>query len=183
VYITVKRNWFAVMPEFSAMGEKGSVLDVPDMRDGSVPTENRSLARNSRQTALDRAGVFLVRRRRIPFEPLPPAIQRTVHRTRYTYFYHISPDSVKLAGMKPARNKSSAACFWLCSFSSLSRARAAPVLPMNEQESRLPLVAIVGPTASGKSALGVWLAERLAAKWWPAIHGSCIGIRCWHGQA
>jgi len=32
---------------------------------------------------------------------------------------------------------------------------------MNEHESRLPLVAIVGPTASGKSALGVWLAERL----------------------
>ena len=31
---------------------------------------------------------------------------------------------------------------------------------MNPQEE-LPLVAIVGPTASGKSALGVWLAERL----------------------
>jgi tRNA dimethylallyltransferase len=35
---------------------------------------------------------------------------------------------------------------------------------MNEQESRLPLVAIVGPTASGKSALGVWLAERLGGE-------------------
>jgi tRNA dimethylallyltransferase len=35
---------------------------------------------------------------------------------------------------------------------------------MNQQESRLPLVAIVGPTASGKSALGVWLAERLGGE-------------------
>jgi tRNA dimethylallyltransferase len=35
---------------------------------------------------------------------------------------------------------------------------------MNELESRLPLVAIVGPTASGKSALGVWLAERLGGE-------------------
>jgi tRNA dimethylallyltransferase len=31
---------------------------------------------------------------------------------------------------------------------------------MNPQTSELPLVAVVGPTASGKSALGVWLAER-----------------------
>ena len=35
---------------------------------------------------------------------------------------------------------------------------------MNESESRLPLVAIVGPTASGKSSLGVWLAERLGGE-------------------
>jgi tRNA dimethylallyltransferase len=31
-------------------------------------------------------------------------------------------------------------------------------------QSELPLVAIVGPTASGKSALGVWLAEQLAGE-------------------
>lgn len=33
-----------------------------------------------------------------------------------------------------------------------------------EQNALLPLVAIVGPTASGKSALGVWLAERLGGE-------------------
>jgi tRNA dimethylallyltransferase len=32
---------------------------------------------------------------------------------------------------------------------------------MKSHESPQPLVAVVGPTASGKSALGVWLAERL----------------------
>jgi tRNA dimethylallyltransferase len=32
---------------------------------------------------------------------------------------------------------------------------------MNAEKSLLPLVAIVGPTASGKSALAVWLAERM----------------------
>lgn len=37
---------------------------------------------------------------------------------------------------------------------------ALPLPEMNEPLG-LPLVAIVGPTASGKSALGVWLAERL----------------------
>jgi tRNA dimethylallyltransferase len=35
---------------------------------------------------------------------------------------------------------------------------------MNEPEAILPLVAIVGPTASGKSALGVWLAEHRAGE-------------------
>lgn len=35
---------------------------------------------------------------------------------------------------------------------------------MNQQNSRPFLVAIIGPTASGKSALGVWLAERLGGE-------------------
>ena len=35
---------------------------------------------------------------------------------------------------------------------------------MTQQNSLLPLVAIVGPTASGKSALGLWLAERLGGE-------------------
>jgi tRNA dimethylallyltransferase len=35
---------------------------------------------------------------------------------------------------------------------------------MTDNKPILPLVAIVGPTASGKSALGVWLAERFAGE-------------------
>jgi tRNA dimethylallyltransferase len=35
---------------------------------------------------------------------------------------------------------------------------------MNDPHALPPLVAIVGPTASGKSALGVWLAERLGGE-------------------
>jgi tRNA dimethylallyltransferase len=35
---------------------------------------------------------------------------------------------------------------------------------MNATESNLPLVAVIGPTAVGKSALGVWLAERLGGE-------------------
>jgi tRNA dimethylallyltransferase len=35
---------------------------------------------------------------------------------------------------------------------------------MSSQNSSLPLVAVVGPTASGKSALGVWLAEQLGGE-------------------
>jgi tRNA dimethylallyltransferase len=35
---------------------------------------------------------------------------------------------------------------------------------MNPEKSQLPLVTIVGPTASGKSALAVWLAERVGGE-------------------
>jgi tRNA dimethylallyltransferase len=35
---------------------------------------------------------------------------------------------------------------------------------MNSQNLRLPLVAVVGPTASGKSGLAVWLAEQLGGE-------------------
>jgi tRNA dimethylallyltransferase len=35
---------------------------------------------------------------------------------------------------------------------------------MNSPNSSLPLVAVVGPTASGKSALGVWLAEQFGGE-------------------
>src|SRR5205807_1384204 len=42
--------------------------------------------------------------------------------------------------------------------------RAASPLSMSESKTLLPLVAIVGPTASGKSALGVKIAERLGGE-------------------
>jgi tRNA dimethylallyltransferase len=44
------------------------------------------------------------------------------------------------------------------------RARAASLLAMKDRVALPLLVAIVGPTASGKSALGVWLAERLSGE-------------------
>src|SRR5467141_3935804 len=42
--------------------------------------------------------------------------------------------------------------------------RAAPPRSMSENKALLPLVVVVGPTASGKSALGVKLAERLGGE-------------------
>src|SRR5690349_23445110 len=44
------------------------------------------------------------------------------------------------------------------------RSGAAPSASMSEKDSQPLLAAIVGPTASGKSALGVWLAERFGGE-------------------
>src|SRR6266436_7492079 len=35
---------------------------------------------------------------------------------------------------------------------------------MNSENATPPLVAVIGPTASGKSSLGVWLAEQLGGE-------------------
>src|SRR5580700_11556322 len=42
--------------------------------------------------------------------------------------------------------------------------RAPSFVPMSHDQALLPLVAIVGPTAAGKSALGVWLAQQLGGE-------------------
>jgi len=94
VYITVKRNWFAVMPESAQLGEKGIVvLTFRIMRDGSVPTGEPVIGRNSGKEPLDRAAYSSVRASN-PFEPLPPQFSGPYIELRYTYFYNISPDSV-----------------------------------------------------------------------------------------
>src|SRR6266403_848405 len=60
-------------------------------------------------------------------------------------------------GSRQSSPRTFRAYFSLCS-------GAAPPLSMSKNKTLLPLVAIVGPTASGKSALGVNLAERLGGE-------------------
>jgi len=94
VYLAVKRNWFAVMPESAQLGEKGIVvLTFRIMRDGSVPTGEPVIGRNSGKEPLDRAAYSSVRASN-PFEPLPPQFSGPYIELRYTYFYNISPDSL-----------------------------------------------------------------------------------------
>src|SRR6266478_3078798 len=60
-------------------------------------------------------------------------------------------------GSRQSAPRAVCAHFSLCS-------RAASPVSMNENKTLLPLVAIIGPTASGKSALGVKLAERFGGE-------------------
>jgi tRNA dimethylallyltransferase len=49
-------------------------------------------------------------------------------------------------------------------FSDTVKAEAHSALPMTPASQILPMVVIVGPTASGKSSLGIWLAQKLAGE-------------------
>jgi hypothetical protein len=92
VYVTVKRNWFAVMPGSVELGEKGIVvLTFRIMRDGSVPSAEPLIQRNSGKEPLDRAAYSSVRASN-PFEPLPPQFSGPYIELRYTYLYNIPPE-------------------------------------------------------------------------------------------
>ena len=91
VYITVKRNWFAVMPESVNLGERGVVsLQFKIMRNGSVPAGEPVILRTSQKEPLDRAAVSSVRSSN-PFESLPSAFSGPYIELRFTYYYNLVP--------------------------------------------------------------------------------------------
>jgi outer membrane biosynthesis protein TonB len=93
VYITVKRNWFAVMPESVNLGEKGVVsLQFKIMRDGSVPGDEPAVLYTSQKEPLDRAAVSSIRSSN-PFESLPPAFKGPYIELRFTYYYNLVPSN------------------------------------------------------------------------------------------
>jgi outer membrane biosynthesis protein TonB len=92
VYVTVKRNWFAVMPESVRLGDKGVVsLQFRIMRDGSVPANEPATVHTSTKEPLDRAAVSSIRASN-PFEPLPRAFSGPFIELRFTYYYNLQPD-------------------------------------------------------------------------------------------
>jgi hypothetical protein len=91
VYVTVKRNWFSVMPGSVELGEKGIVyLTFRINRDGSVPSDEPVIERNSGKEPLDRAAYSSVRASN-PFEPLPSQFKGPYIELRYRYYYNILP--------------------------------------------------------------------------------------------
>jgi len=92
VYVTVKRNWFSVMPGSVELGEKGIVyLTFRINRDGSVPSDEPIIERNSGKEPLDRAAFSSVRASN-PFEPLPAQFKGPYIELRYRYYYNIMPN-------------------------------------------------------------------------------------------
>jgi hypothetical protein len=94
VYITVYRNWMAVMPESVRLGDKGIVaLQFRIMKDGSVPASEPATVRGSGKEPLDRAAVSSIRASN-PFEPLPGAFSGPFIELRFTYYYNLQPEYV-----------------------------------------------------------------------------------------
>jgi outer membrane biosynthesis protein TonB len=92
VYVTVKRNWFAVMPESVRLGDKGVVsLQFRIMRDGGVPASEPATVHTSTKEPLDRAAISSIRASN-PFEPLPRAFSGPYIELRFTYYYNLQPD-------------------------------------------------------------------------------------------
>jgi outer membrane biosynthesis protein TonB len=89
VLASVKRNWYAIIPDSARMGEKGRViLDFKIMRDGNVPFPEPILRSTSGKDPLDRAASSSIRASS-PFEPLPPAFSGPYIELRFIFLYNL----------------------------------------------------------------------------------------------
>lgn len=94
VYVTVRNNWYAVMPPSVELGDRGIVvLRFKIMRDGSVPTGEPIREQGSGKEPLDRAAISSIRASN-PFEPLPSAFSGPYIELRFGYYYNIPPELV-----------------------------------------------------------------------------------------
>jgi TonB family protein len=86
---TVRRNWFAVMPESANLGRRGKVaLQFAISRDGSVV--KIVFASNSGAESLDRAAVASISMSH-PFPPLPAEYRGDTIRLQFTFQYNMPP--------------------------------------------------------------------------------------------
>jgi TonB family protein len=89
---SVRRNWYAVIPESARMGEKGRVvLQFRIARNGDVPYPEPMLTSTSGREALDHAAMSAIRASS-PFEPLPPAFTGPYIELRFTFLYNLPLD-------------------------------------------------------------------------------------------
>jgi TonB family protein len=83
---TVRRNWFAVIPESARLGRKGKVLiQFAISREGAVP--KLVIASPSGTEALDRAAVAGISASN-PFPPLPVEFEGQQIRLQFTFLYN-----------------------------------------------------------------------------------------------
>ncbi len=89
VLASVKRNWYAIIPESARMGEKGRViLRFRIMRDGTVLQPEPILEGPSGKEPLDRAAMSSIRASS-PFEPLPGAFSGPYIELRFMFLYNL----------------------------------------------------------------------------------------------
>jgi TonB family protein len=89
VLASVRRNWYAVMPESAQLGDRGRViLEFSIRRDGSVPNDDPQRLMGSGKEPLDRAAVSAIRSSN-PFDHLPPAFSGPEIRLRFIFLYNL----------------------------------------------------------------------------------------------
>ena len=89
VLASVKRNWYAIMPESAKLGDRGRVIiDFKIQRDGTVPMPEPILRSTSGKDPLDRAAMSSIRASS-PFEPLPSAFSGPYIELRFIFLYNL----------------------------------------------------------------------------------------------
>ncbi len=89
---SVKRNWYAIIPESARLGDRGRVIiRFKITREGNVPFPEPIMERTSGKEPLDRAAMAAIRASS-PFEPLPPAFSGPYIELRFMFLYNLPLD-------------------------------------------------------------------------------------------
>jgi TonB family protein len=89
VLASIRRNWYAVMPESAQLGDQGRVLlQFRIMRNGSVPSSDPNELLSSGKEPLDRAAISAIRSSN-PLPPLPPAFSGPYIDLRIMFLYNL----------------------------------------------------------------------------------------------
>lgn len=89
VLASVRRNWYAVIPESARLGERGMVvIQFRIMRNGQVPYPEPNLVATSGREPLDRAAMASISASN-PFEPLPAAFSGPYIELRFIFLYNM----------------------------------------------------------------------------------------------
>ena len=92
---SVKRNWFAIMPESALMGEKGTVtLALRIQRDGTLQADDPKFESVSGTEAFDKAAADAIRNS-APFEHLPASLQSRNIKLKVVFYYNLPVDLPK----------------------------------------------------------------------------------------
>ena len=91
---TIKRNWYAIMPQSALMGDRGVVLVTFQINpDGSVQQTDPLMERSSGKTPLDNAAMSSIRASN-PFEPLPKEFRGPYMRFGIYFLYNLPLDYI-----------------------------------------------------------------------------------------
>jgi TonB family protein len=91
---TIKRNWYAIMPQSALMGDRGVVLVTFQINpDGSVQPVDPQMERSSGKEPLDNAAMSSIRASN-PFEPLPHDFRGPYMRFGIYFLYNLPLDYI-----------------------------------------------------------------------------------------
>lgn len=93
VYISVRQNWFAVMPPSVETGQQGvNRVEFRIMQDGKIPEDFVKLTAHSGKEDLDRASLTAIRAL-APFDHLPEKFSQPFIALRITFYYNMSSET------------------------------------------------------------------------------------------
>ena len=100
VYISIRQNWYAIMPPSVQAGQQGvNKVAFRVMQDGKVPEDFVKLAVHSGKEELDRASLVAIRATAAaPFSHLPEKFSHPFIALRVTFYYNMSLKSSDQGG-------------------------------------------------------------------------------------